>query len=129
MTTHCIALTYAPKIDGVRNGTIRQTIRRVNKRVYKVGDKLVLHGWEGKPYRSPWNWRTEEFTITQAERITITDDGIYTNNGIWHFDWDSAPVDGIAWQDGIVPPTGIGLKNILMNKNNKYMGEYWILRW
>jgi hypothetical protein len=71
MATHIKALTYKPKIDGVLTGKIRQTIRPITfLRVEKFnttihnypkpvleGDTILFHGWEGKPYRSPWSWR------------------------------------------------------------------------
>ena len=52
MTTHILSMTYGPKIAGVMDGSIRQTIRHTER--IKVGDKLILHTWTGKPYRSPW---------------------------------------------------------------------------
>jgi hypothetical protein len=77
--THIKALTYAPKIPGVLSGEIRQTIRptpspinyrrcatdkeiiamreKVMLAIVREGDYVLFHGWEGKPYRSPWSWR------------------------------------------------------------------------
>jgi hypothetical protein len=60
MTTHILSLTYPPKIPLVKSGECTQTIRLHNPdRPKKVGDKLILHTWEGKPYRSKWDWRLE----------------------------------------------------------------------
>ena len=99
MSRHVIAFTYAPKIEGVRNGTICQTIRPTRKRRIWVGDTLLLHGWEGKPYRSKWSWRME---VTCSEVIDITMDwyyGIFTHGG-W-FNWESMHVRTLAVIDGI----------------------------
>ena len=57
MAVHVKALTYQPKIGRVLSGEIRQTIRKVGKKPIKHGDTLILHGWFGRPYRSPWSWR------------------------------------------------------------------------
>jgi hypothetical protein len=130
MTVHYIALTYEPKIAAVRQGTVRQTIRRVGKRVYRVGDKVVLHGWEGKPYRSPWNWRTEEFTLKEVEEVILDDEGVFIPgpNIRWH--WSTIYADNLARLDGIVPPLGISLQAVLSGKNGKgWQTRYWILRW
>ena len=60
MTTHILSLTYAPKIPLVKSGECCQTIRLHNPdKPKKVGDKLILHTWAGKPYRSKWDWRLE----------------------------------------------------------------------
>ena len=127
MTVHYIALTYEPKIAAVRQGTVRQTIRRVSKRVYKVGDKVVLHGWQDKPYRSPWNWRTEAFTLKEVERITMDMDGILAAHTSWP--WGGVYAGCLATLDGIEPPTGDGLKKVLSSKNKNFDGNYWVLRW
>ena len=63
MTKHIMALTCEQKIEAVRKGEWRQTIRPVGKREIKPGDKVMFHGWEGRPYRSTWSWRTEYFEI------------------------------------------------------------------
>jgi hypothetical protein len=60
MATHILSLTYAPKIPLVKSGECAQTIRLRNPdRPKKVGDKLILHTWAGKPYRTKWDWRLE----------------------------------------------------------------------
>ena len=57
MVGHVKSFTYEPKIEGVRRGEIRQTIRPKGKRPVEVGDRILFHGWTGRPYRSPWSWR------------------------------------------------------------------------
>lgn len=69
-----LPLTYAPKIEGVRNGTIRQTIR--TGRRFAVGDHVSFHGWLGRPYFSKWSFRTEYFRLTQVWDIFIEKGGI-----------------------------------------------------
>ena len=142
MTVHYIALTYEPKIAAVRQGTVRQTIRRVGKRVYKVGDKLVLHGWAGKPYRSPWNWRTEAFTLKEVFKIYFDckdvaykvhpelSVGAMANTRIASL-MGCDTLDDLAARDGIVPPSGLQLHKVLYEKNNKNypLGDFWVLRW
>ena len=72
MTTHILSLTYAPKIPLVKSGEVTQTIRLHNPdRPKKVGDKLILHTWEGKPYRSKWDWRLE----TKISEVILLDWG------------------------------------------------------
>jgi len=41
-----LPLTYEPKIPGVIDGTIQQTIRVGRK--FRVGDLVSFHGWEGQ---------------------------------------------------------------------------------
>ena len=73
MTTHILSLTYAPKIPLVKSGECTQTIRLHNpNRLKKVGDKLILHTWEGKPYRSKWDWRLET-EISELKLLSISD--------------------------------------------------------
>ena len=68
MTTHILSLTYAPKIPLVKSGDCTQTIRLHNPEKPKmVGDKLLLHTWAGKPYRSKWDWRLK----TSIEDLTL----------------------------------------------------------
>lgn len=60
MRTHVMGLTYGPKIDAVFSGECHQTIRLVRSDApWNVGDKLILHTWTGRPYRSPWGRRLD----------------------------------------------------------------------
>ena len=129
MTTHILSMTYGPKIEGVRNGTIRQTIRKYNpKRPIVFGDKLLIHGWEGKPYRSPWNWRIE---------ATVINTEIHSANNKWFglelWVNDCAGVlRQVAARDGIEPPTSLGLKAVLEGFHGSFTDEpvrFQIIRW
>ena len=107
-----IPLTYAPKIPGVRAGTIRQTFRV--GRIYGVNDFVAFHGWAGKPYRSPWSFRTEFFKLETVAPIVIFEWGIM--NGLPDMAherllWEQ--MDMFAEKDGIVPATGEELGRVL----------------
>ncbi len=103
-------LTYAPKIQGVLEGTIRQTIRVGQK--LAAGDRVLFHGWEGKPYRSPWSFRTPYFTLIAVVPIRIRPDGLLFESSGEFRPW--ADLDEIAILDGIDPPTGEGLRAVLL---------------
>jgi hypothetical protein len=115
-----LPLTYEPKIDGVINGTIRQTIRKGWK--YKVGDQIAFHGWEGAPYRSKWSFRTGYFTLKEVIDIVVEDSGII-KIATGH-EW---VLDRIARLDGIDPPTGEALRDVLLSMG--CTGKVQILRW
>ena len=103
-------LTYAPKIRGVLDGTIRQTIRVGQK--LAAGDRILFHGWAGKPYRSPWSFRTPYFTLIAVIPIRIRPDGLLFESSGEFRPW--ADLDEIAARDGIAPPTGEGLREVLL---------------
>lgn len=127
MTVYNMSFTYKPKIPGVLADLIRQTIRQKRKRIFKVGDKLLFHDWLGTPYRSKWGWR-KEVILKEVFIITISEDGITTPNGeFWR--WNEAWPNQLAQDDGIDPPTGEGLRDVLRSKNGDWTGEYWVLRW
>ena len=132
MVTHILSMTYGPKIEGVRNGAIRQTIRRLNpKRPFKLGDKLLIHGWSGKPYRSPWNWRMEAI-VTEVFELCVADWGVVglENPPRWT-SWDDEGVDYLAESDGIDPPTGDALKAVLERFHGKFHepAYFQVIRW
>jgi len=120
-----IPLTYAPKIAGVLAGSIRQTIRTGRK--FSPGDLVSFHGWEGKPYRSKWSFRTPYAPLKDVIPITIRADGVETSREFrpWHL------LDGIARLDGIEPPTGAELYRVLSALNPIPEGgvEAQIIRW
>jgi hypothetical protein len=108
-----LPLTYAPKIPGVIGGTLRQTIRPGGK--YRVGDWVAFHGWEGLPYRSRWSFRTGYFLLYEVKDIIISRKGIrHVRDGrpgplrSWH------GYDELAARDGIQPPTGEALRDVLL---------------
>ncbi len=115
-----LALTYQPKIEAVRSGICRQTIRPVGKSPGKAeGDLISFHGWADRPYRSPWSWRTPYVPLTETKRIAISPEGIWITKpcrAISHcYHW--IELDNLALFDGIVPPTGEALRDVLMSKN------------
>ena len=139
-----LPLTYAPKIEAVKAGTCTQTIRVIGEAGPKcVGDLISLHGWKGRPYHSSWSWRMPYHPITCVRDITILEkgivatfhgdetpleDGTYCTCKLWL--WEE--LDWLASLDGIVPPTGEALRDVLISKNGKIpLGgiEAQIIRW
>lgn len=136
--THILSLTYKPKIEAVMAGTCRQTIRRYNPARPKMpGDKLILHTWQGKPYRSPWGFRLET-AIKDVVRLRLED---YFQDGTlqWVGELDPGmenfvPIypEAFAELDGIVPATREGLESTLkaLNGLDTIEGVEWeVIRW
>jgi len=121
-----LPLTYEPKIDGVVKGTITQTIRKGWK--YKAGDQIAFHGWEGKPYRTPWNFRTGYYTLKEVIPIMVHVDEIWflhREDVTIYREYDA--LDELARLDGIDPPTGEALRDVLLSMG--CTGNAQILRW
>lgn len=123
-----LPLTYGPKIAGVLDGTIRQTIRKGCR--YWEGDEIAFHGWSGKPYRSPWSFRTGYYPLKEVYEIDIRPDGILIHSMIEKYvvvvyPWEQ--LDEIAGLDGIDPPTGEALRDVLLGMG--CTGSAQILRW
>jgi hypothetical protein len=113
----------------VLNGTIRQTIRPGNK--FIVGDRVGFFGWAGKPYRSPWINRCGPWTVTEVRNIYAYHDEIQhlcDNGERWPWGWIA--LDDIAAADGIAPPTGIALRDVLTAYHGPLTGQpFQIIRW
>lgn len=130
-----LPLTYEPKIQPVIDGKIKQTIRVVGKAGKKQeGDLISLHGWSGKPYRSQWSFRTPYWKIWMAEDIKIIPTGMlhYHNDKFQkEVNWECWEMDHLAAYDGIVPATGIALRDVLKGKNEIPRLGVWaqIIRW
>jgi len=110
-----LPLTYAPKIDGVCDGTIRQTIRAGRK--FSPGDLVSFHGWRGRSYRSPGSFRTPYFELTEVYLIIIYPDCILAPGGGAFPPWPAFGEDelaDLARRDGIEPPTGEALRDVLL---------------
>jgi hypothetical protein len=130
-----LPLTYEPKIQPVIDGTIRQTIREVGKSGKKQEEDMIsFHGWSGRPYHSPWSFRTPYYEIWMAEDIHIIPTGmLHYHNGKFQkeVNWNGWEMDHLAVYDGIVPPTGEALRDILFGKNQISSQGIWaqIIRW
>lgn len=137
------AFTYEPKIEGVLNGTITQTIRAKGKSpVTQIGDTILFHGWKGKPYNSGWSWRLK-VKPRQVIRVFMYEKGFYFINDdtlmpeeVRHdhpnerfYYWKQ--LDYLAKLDGISPPTGeeMGKLLISMVKKKEYPKTFQIIRW
>jgi hypothetical protein len=129
-----LPLTYEPKIQPVIDGTCRQTIRPVKKPHLekKIGDLIRFYIWTGKPYRSKRKTITEYMPLVNVKSCRISYNGIddlYFVGEVGLWGWKD--LDRLAELDGIVPPTGEALRDILMEKNN--VTTDWIdaqvLRW
>lgn len=133
-------LTYRPKIKGVLNGTIRQTIRKAPQGAdaimkYMPDDAILFHTWKGKPYRTKWGKR-HRVTLTEVHGVRLEERGIgVVCEGyecvvyVWHT-WHSKYADALAKTDGIAPPTGIALRNVIKKYHGKaWEGLYHVLRW
>ena len=78
MARHIMAITYKPKIESILKDTCTQTIRKRRKKPFAIGDLILLHGWEGRPYWSRWSWR-KLVVISEVIDITIYEDYVYMN--------------------------------------------------
>ena len=133
------SITYLPKVEPVRSGKCRQTIRKIGRAgPKKEGDLISFHGWQGVPYRSPWSWRTPYAPIIVAEPIIIHSDVVEwpktydVRTGTAKWPWKSEVLNNVAALDGIVPPTGEALRDVLVSKNGKIPAEgieAQIIRW
>lgn len=126
-----LPLTYPPKIEPVLLGTCRQTIRPGSKK--KVGDLIRFYVWSGKPYRSKQINLTEYKPLKEVHNIVIGNCTITAPSlMMFPIHWNSLYANELASKDGIVPPTGLKLQEILISKNGKIPAdgiEAQILRW
>ena len=137
-----LPLTYEPKIAAVRSGECTQTIRPVTISKSKkhlglvirknVGDLIRFYCWTGKPYRSKRETITEYMKITVADSIKISSFGFFWPDPPANCPWNDSYMDSLALRDGIVPATGIALRDVLVSKNGPILAEgieAQILRW
>jgi hypothetical protein len=126
-----LPLTYEPKIQPVIDGTIRQTIRSGNK--FSVGDSIRFYTWKGTPYRSKRTTITDYATLTEVLPLRIYHSGIEFPSSLGGEDYAMwQDLDKLAARDGIVPPKGFVLRNVLLSKNKipiPYGLEAQIIRW
>lgn len=105
---HNLPLTYEPKIKAVLSGKCTQTIR--TSRRIQPGDEISFHGWQGKPYRSKWSFRTPYWKVTSTRDIILFPNGIaYPGKRL--FRWNELAT--LAKLDGINPPTGEQLETVM----------------
>lgn len=126
-----LPLTYAPKIEAVRNGTCTQTIRITGKIPKKVGDLISLHGYENGR-GTPWTWRMPYKEITEVIPMFVFGTGVklFLANQWVYYGWHQ--MNWIATLDGIVPPTGEALRDVLVGMNGKIPEEgveAQVIRW
>ena len=128
MKKHVMAITYKPKIEPVKDGSCIQTIRKGRR--FSVGDSVLIHGWEGRPYRSKWSWRLR-VEVQHIQNISINAYGIHRASHAIPLKWDSDRVDEIAKNDFIEPATGIQLKEVLFGLNGipDKPEPYQIIKW
>ena len=129
-----LPLTYQPKVEPVLLGTCRQTIRTGRKK--QVGDLIRFFLWTGRPYWSKQINLTEYEPLIETLDIRIFSDGIVLEYESDHdgqiLSWRNPKIRFLAWKDGIVPPTGEALRDVLIGKNGKIPVEgikAQILRW
>lgn len=125
---HNLSLTYIPKINAVLSGKCRQTTRVGHK--FTVGDLISFHGWENKPYRSKWSFRTPYMELIQVIDGMLYPWGFVISPNTEHR-WEHWEMDSFALWDGIDPPTGIELGRVLtsLNKIPDEGVEMQIIRW
>ena len=119
MTNFYKPLTYAPKIEGVKDGTIRQTIRYKSEKAPEArpGDNFTLFTWSGRPYWSKWEWREtwELREVIKAKLFIPLEEG---RNPFIVIDgelWSPEQMTDLAVRDGIDPPTYQELLRVLLD--------------
>lgn len=125
---YVMALTYEPKIDEVREGSIRQTIRPWNRRLLNAR-RLLIHGWEGRPYRSKWSWRLD-VEVESVQELHVTWGGWRWAGSGW-VPWSAPASVELARLDGIKPATGFELRDVLTGLNPRFNYDmcYLAVRW
>ncbi len=127
----CLPLTYVgqggkKKIEKVMAHEIKQSFRFGDK--FIVGDVVSWHDWSGVPYRSPWGLRTEYFTLKEAACCEARDD-YFMQYLVGSWAWTSPFMDWLAAEDGIDPPTGEALRDVLASMHSLDGSTWQIIRW
>lgn len=146
MAKHVMALTYKPKIEAVKNGTCGQTVRLlhkgpdplpqdITKRLKRPGDEILMHTWEGKPYKSKWGWQGRlvlsevlEIYYMDGWRWSIFDEG----HGSHCYPLNRYELLDIVKRDHIDPPTIEEWERTLMRLNGMDSLEdtdWEVIRW
>ena len=124
-----LPLTYEPKIPGVLDGSITQSIRIEKKLNFQVGDLIAFHGWEGRPYHSSWSFRTPYYPIVLAKPINIHEDFVYLPLSKRELYIGDPLLDRLAAKDGIEPATGKELLKVLHAMHGPGVLHGKVLRW
>lgn len=139
MRKHVLPLTYPQKIPAVLKGNCSQSIR-VGSRI-NIGDLIMFHGWEGKPYRSKWSFRTPYWPIWYVQEILVSESGWkipLSKRGGYRgqtfsrvIPWDHYRSDMLSQLDGIAPATGEELYRVIstMHKIPDEGLPMQVLRW
>lgn len=122
-----LPLTYKQKIQAVQDGRCTQSIRIDTD--LKVGDFIAFHGWEGRPYRSPWSFRTPYFKITLAKLINVHEDYVYFPESKTRLNIGDPYLHLLALKDGMCSPTGAELLQVLHGMHGPGTLHGKVLRW
>lgn len=132
--THITSMTYPPKVQAVRSGACRRTTRMYNEnKPFVVDDLILIHGWTGRPYWSPWSWRMPKERIRKVIDMVVTDSTLT----FWQdpisgrpigseslrlliLTWHDHEVDELARLDGIVPASGLEYRAVLERFHGKF---------
>jgi len=147
MTTHITAMTYAPKVEAIKNGDCRQTTRIYNeKNPFRPNDMILNHGWEGRPYWSKWSWRRPKERVAQViDMLAFDNIATFYQNPITGMNvgteslklvslpWHDEVMDELARLDGIAPATGPEYKSVLEGFHGRFAqfdpARFQIIRW
>lgn len=132
MKKHVKPFTYGPKIEAVRSGECKQTIRPLGNTPVEAGDEILFHGWEGRPYRSKWSWR-KRVKVIDVFNLKFNDDCVINEHG-FGCTWGSPTMNELARQDFIDceghSSEGEALKDVLKSIDGKnWTGWYQVIRW
>lgn len=122
-----LPLTYKQKIPGVLAGDITQSIRIDTD--LQVGDQIAFHGWSGRPYHSPWSFRTAFCEIILAKQISIHEKSVHFRGTGITLQIGDPLLDKLAALDGIEPATGEELVRVLHAMHGKGILRGKVLRW
>jgi len=130
MRTHIKAFIYKDKIPDVLSGKCTQTIRPRGKHPVEVGDYILFHGWESKPYKSKWSWRMKKVRVFSIIDCSISREGIASWLGDAFYPWSDTVVTRMAKLDYINPPTGEALGKLLNSMYDlRKSRPFQIIRW
>ena len=98
-------------------GVCQQTIR-IGASV-EVGDRILFHGWTGKPYRSKWSWRIRVY-VTEAIPVHFNHEGVWLDRK--RYEWRDRIICEIAARDYIAQcgqPLGLCLRDVIYGLSGK----------